>query len=432
MKMPDDPTLALNRDLVHPPASPTSTALSQFEDRPLPIRDVRVTVTAPEGMNLIVVRILTDEPGLDGLGCATFAYRHHAVRTTIEKHLRPLLLGRDASRIGEIQRLMHLNAYWRNGPVENNAISGIDMALWDIKAKRAGMPLYQLLGGKLREAAPVYRHSDGGNEEEVLASAAALIASGVRHIRLQLQGYGGSAAAVRPRVGRLEGAYFDPAAYRSETIRLLRRARTLLGDDVELLHDVHERLAPADAVAFARDLEEFRLFWLEDPLSIEHIDWLPRLRQATTTPLAMGELFNHPLEWTRAIESRSIDFLRIHLSQIGGLTPSLRLAHLADHFGVRTAWHGPGDRSPVGHAINLHLNLVAPNFGIQEFCGFGAPTLAVFPGCPALRDGHLWAHPERPGHGIELDEAEAAKFPEVDRVTTWTQARLSDGALSPP
>jgi mannonate dehydratase len=428
MKTPDEPTRGLNRDGEDGAGSGREPA----PERPLRIRDVRVVITAPEGINLVVVKVETEEPGLNGLGCATFCYRHHAVRAFVEKHLRPLLIGRDAQRIEELWRLMHLNAYWRNGGVENNAISGIDMALWDIKAKRAGMPLYQLLGGKVREAARVYRHADGSSFTDVLHRAQALRETGVTHVRLQLRGYGGAEVGEEDRVGRLDGVYFDPARYRRQTLELFEQARSALGPEIELLHDVHERLEPADTVRFAADLEPFRLFWLEDPLAIEHLEWFPRLRAAGRTPIAMGELFNHPLEWGAVINGRWADFLRMHLSQMGGLTPARKVAAWAEQAGVRTAWHGPGDQSPVGHAVNLHLNLVTPNFGIQEFAGFGANTREVFPGWPVQQRGCLWAHEDRNGHGIELDEAAAARFPEVDQITTWTQTRLRDGNLTPP
>lgn len=427
MADPTLPTDFLNRDKgVGVPAAPPAP------DQPLPIRDVRVIITAPEGVNLIVVKIETGEPGLNGLGCATFCYRDEAVRTYVEKHLRPLLIGRDAHRIEELWSLMHLNAYWRNGAVENNAISGVDMALWDIKAKLARMPLYQLLGGKVREAAAVYRHADGVDARAVEDAVRGFVADGLSHVRIQLRGYGGAMVPEAGRVGRQPGIYFDPRTYARQTLALFDHIRTAVGPELNLLHDVHERLAPAEVLQFARDLEQFRLFWLEDPLSIENLDWLPRLRNGSIVPVALGELFNHPREWNTVIEGRLVDFLRMHLSQMGGLTPARKVAAFAEQFGVRTAWHGPGDQSPVGHAVGLHLNLATPNFGLQEFAGFGRNTREVFPGCPVLLRGHLWAHADRCGHGVEIDEKAAGKFPRVEEVTTWTQTRLSDGALTPP
>ncbi len=425
MKPQSQPTDFLN------PSSATVDAAPELPSPALKIRDVRTIITAPEGCNLIVVKIDTDEPELSGLGCATFCYRHHAVRSMIDDHLKPLLVGRDARQIEEIFQLMRLNAYWRNGPVINNALSGIDMALWDIKAKEAGMPLFQLLGGQCRVGATVYRHADGRDLSEIKENVQKFIDEGVSHIRVQSQGYGGSKSSRPPRPGLPPGVYYDPQAYRRSALHALESVREHFGQDIELLHDVHERLPAAEAVRFAKETEPFRLFFLEDLLSIEHQDWFANVRQVSATPLAMGELFTHPREWTPLIVNRQIDFIRMHISDIGGLTPARKAAILAEQFGVRTAWHGPPDQSPIGHAVNLHLDLVSPNFGIQEFSGFGANTREVFPGCPVLHQGILTPS-NRPGIGVGLDEKAAARFPPVEAVTDWTQSRLPDGSLNPP
>ena len=411
------------------------------------IRDVRVILTAPMDRNLLVVKIETSEPGLYGLGCGTFTQRYLAVRTTVQDYLKPLLVGRDIRRIEDIWRLMMFNGYWRNGPVLNNAVSGVDMALWDLKAKLAGMPLYELWGGKCREAAAVYQHADGATLEELADHVQQQLDQGMRHVRIR---FGGSSAATRASGeagGRayggpvdtrapspenaLEGAYFDPRQYTLSTLEALQHVRDRFGDSVELLHDVHERLTPVDAIRFARDCEDFRLFFLEDALSPEDGPWFERMRQATTTPLAVGELFNNPAEWLPLIQNRWIDFIRMHVSQMGGLTPARKVAITAEAFGVRTAWHGPGDVSPVGHAANLHLNLVAPNFGIQELQPFVGPTEEVFPGCPQYRDGYFYPN-DRPGIGVDLNEELAAKYPCNPAVIGWTQARLPDGTLVKP
>ena len=411
------------------------------------IRDVRVILTAPMDRNLLVVKIETDEPELYGLGCGTFTQRYLPVRTTVEQYLKPLLVGRDASRIEELWRLMMFNGYWRNGPVLNNAISGVDMALWDLKAKLAGMPLYQLWGGKCREAAAVYQHADGASLPELTHHVQQQLDQGMRHVRIRFGGgsaatrdsgeaggraYGGPSDTRAPSpTGALDGAYFDPRQYTLATLKALQHVRDHFGDSVELLHDVHERLAPIDAIGFARDCEAFRLFFLEDALSPEDGGWFERMRHATTTPLAVGELFNNPAEWLPLIQNRWIDFIRMHVSQMGGLTPARKVTHLAEAFGIRTAWHGPGDVSPVGHAANLHLNLVAPNFGIQELQPFVGPTEEVFPGCPQYRDGYFYPN-DRPGIGVDLDEKLAAKYPCNPAVVGWTQARLPDGTLVKP
>lgn len=397
---------------------------------PLRIRDIRVVVTAPEGHNLIVVIVETEEPGLRGLGCATYAYRPHAVTACIERHLRPLLIGRDARNIADLYQLVHYNAYWRNGPVVNNALSGIDMALWDLKGREAGMPLYQLFGGACRDGATVYWHANGDTLEEVEASVQAHLEAGVSHVRVQFSGYGGAKEADWAG-SRPPGIYYDPAAYRRSALKALGHIRDRFGEAVELLHDVHERLHPAEAVAFAREVEPLKLFFLEDPLPPEQLDWMGRLRQASATPIAIGELFTHPAEWTTLVARREVDFLRMHLSAMGGLTPARKAAILAEAFGVRTAWHGPPDQSPVGHAACLHLDLASPNFGIREGGRFSEALREVFPGCPETRHGRMYAS-GLPGLGVDFNEAAAAAFPPNEAVTEWTQARRPDGSLNPP
>lgn len=395
---------------------------------PLTITDIRVILTQPAGSRLVVVKVLTSEPGLYGVGCATFTQRHLAVKTAVEEYLRPLLIGRDADRIEDIWQTAYGNSYWRNGPVLNNAISGVDMALWDIKGKRAGMPVYQLLGGKCREAAAVYRHADGRCPEEVAENVQRLREQGYRYIRAQMGGYGGQAGELPKPEGALPGSYFDRSAYARSVPRLFEYLRETVGDEVELLHDVHERLAPPEAVLLAKRLEPYRLFFLEDPLAPEDLEYFSAIRSQCATPIAMGELFNHPREWTPLIAHRLIDFIRMHLSQMGGLTPARKVAAFAEQFHVRTAWHGPGDVSPVGHAANLHLDLACINFGIQEWAGFPDPLPEVFPGCPEVRNGYMYPN-DRPGLGIDIDEAQAAKYPCQDFVDTWTQARLPDGTM---
>jgi mannonate dehydratase len=390
------------------------------------IEDIKVILTQPQNQRLIVVKIITSEPGLYGLGCATFTQRFHAVAAALEKHFKPLLIGRDVTRIEDLWRTMHVNGYWRNGPVLNNAMSGVDMALWDIKGKMATMPVYQLLGGKTREAAAVYVHANGTTIDEVIADARGWVDQGYRYVRLQMGGYGGQHGSMHRPDNPQDGAYFDPRAYMRNMTAMLEAARDALGPEIELLHDIHERLQPIDAVAFAKAIEPVNLFFLEDALAPEDLDWFERIRAHTTTRLAMGELFVHPLEWRTLVERRLIDFIRMHISGMGGLTPARNAAILADTYGVRTAWHGPADVSPVGHAANLHLDLWAPNFGIQEWCCFPDLLYDMFPGTPEVRDGYMYAN-DRPGFGVDIDEALAAKYPATDEVIGWTQTRLPDG-----
>lgn len=396
------------------------------------IRDIRVILTMPDGANrLVIVKVETSEPGLYGLGCATFTQRPFAVRSAVEDYLKPLVIGQDVQRIEDLWHIMMANAYWRNGPVLNNAVSGIDMALWDIKGKLAGMPVYQLLGGKCREAAAVYRHADGRSEAEVVEHAQALVEEGYHFVRCQLGGYGGKNQPLVSPEGALPGAYFDPATYARSIPRLFAAVRERCGNELELLHDIHERLAPIEAIRLAKELEPYRLFFLEDPLPPEQGAWLERLRQQCAVPIAMGELFSNPQEWLPLVSARLLDFMRVHISQIGGLTPARKLAHLCEAFGVRTAWHGPADTSPIGHAAGLHLDVSSPNFGIQEWPGFGAAVYDVFPGCPQVRNGYLYPN-EQPGLGIDLDERLAARYPCTEGPPTWTLARTPDGTATWP
>jgi mannonate dehydratase len=398
---------------------------------PITIQDIQVITTQPDTQRLVIVKVITSEPGLYGLGCATFTQRFHPVVTAIEKHLKPFLLGRDVQRIEEIWQMSMVHGYWRNGPVLNNAISGVDMALWDIKGKLANMPVYQLLGGKCREAAAVYVHADGRDPQEVLANAQRYLEQGYHYIRVQVGGYGGkNARDIRP-VGALEGAYYDPKDYMRNVLKMLEIVRAALGDQIELLHDIHERLTPIDAVGFAKAVEPFKLFFLEDALAPEDIEWFRHIRAQCATPLAMGELFNNPHEWRLLIEERLIDFLRMHISQMGGITPARNAAIHGQIYGVRTAWHGPGDTSPVGHAANLHLDLWAPNFGVQEWCRFPELVYEMFPGMPEVRAGYMYPN-DKPGLGIDIDEKLAAKYPCRDEVEQWTQTRWPDGSPARP
>jgi mannonate dehydratase len=411
------------------------------------IRDIEVICTAPEGINLLVARVNTTEPGLYGLGCGTFAYRHLAVKLLIEEYLRPLLTGRDVANIESLWHLLHHNGYWRNGPIENNAISGIDMALWDIKGKMAGMPVYQLLGGKVREGVPVYRHADGADSREILDNIDRLLARGIRHIRVQCGGYGGGGHGAAPASapqGSPPGVYLDGKAYRRDTARLLEEVRAKYGFKADFCHDVHGRLHPRDAILFAQELEKFKLFFLEDAIPLERQEYLRELRAKVSTPIAQGELFNHPYEWRNLVSEGLIDFIRIHVSQIGGITPARKVQLFAEPFGIRTAWHGPGDMSPVAHAANIHLDVAAHNFGLQEWSGTEPPNfviqevkgprealLDVFPGLPEFRNGHVYPN-DRPGLGVDLVDSEAAKYPCASGVTLWTQTRLPDGTPHAP
>lgn len=397
------------------------------------IKDIIVYTTNLTGKNLVVVKVLTSEEGLYGVGCATFAYRCKAVANVIEAYLRPLVLGRNIDDIEDLWHLMQYNAYWRNGPIIGNAISGIDMALWDIKGKRAGLPLYCLFGGKVRKGVPIYRHADGKTLEEVGKNIKKLIEQKVDHIRIQWGVYGGQSENLNLPKGALEGDYFSPTQYVNDTLTLFKYVRENFGYDIKLIHDSHERLSPIEAIAFAKKLEQYHPFFLEDVLSPENGEWLKQLRAQTTTPIAMGELFNNPKEWDYLITNRLIDFVRVHISQIGGITPARKLAIFAEQFGIKTAWHGPSDVSPIGHAANIHLGLSSHNLGVQEWAELmDSPILKeAFPGMPTIENGYLYIS-DKPGLGIDINEELIKKYPAKDDVVEWTQTRYPDGTMCTP
>jgi mannonate dehydratase len=401
------------------------------------IKDISVIETAPQGSRLTVVKITTDQPGLHGYGCATFTQRADLVKPAVERYLKPLLMGRTTDRIEDIWWTCYDSSYWKNGPVLNNALSGIDQALWDIKGRQAGVSVYDLVGGKCREAVDTYAHADGQEIEQTIAAAKQYMTQGWRHVRVQvgLPGMAGYGSAHGPAAENLkpltDKPLFEPAYQFRRGLKLLQTARQELGDEIELLHDMHERLTPNQAVEFCKQAEPLRMFFLEDPLSPEDLGYFKQIRQNCATPIAMGELFNSPHEWSPLIEQELIDYIRCHVSQVGGFTPARKIAIMAEQHGVRTAWHGPGDVSPIGHTAHCHLDLVSHNFGIQEYTPFNQHTQEIFQGCPQMRDGYLWVS-EKPGWGIEIDEALAAKYPFTDTNHLnggWGELRTLDGTV---
>lgn len=407
----------------------------------LKIRDVRVIVTQPTA-NLNIVKIETNEPDLYGLGCATFTQRALVVETAVNDYLRPFLIGKDPAEIEDIWQSCNVSPYWRNGPVLNNAISGVDQALWDIKGKVAGMPVYDLFGGKSREAAAVYIVPGGQDLKEYEENVWALIEDGFRYFKL-----GGAdrffsedtphsdTPVITDKVSESVGSIFDPVKSVQTIVRAFEHFRSTFGWDVEVIYDVHERLPPILGLGLAKELEPFRLFFLEDLFAPEDNDYFRLVREQTSTPIAMGELYNNPHEIIPMVKDRLLDFMRVHVSQIGGLTPARKLAALCEAFNVRTAWHGPTDVSPVGHAAQLMLDLNVWNFGIQEAGPYQTDLLKeVFPGTPEVRNGYMWAN-GKPGLGIDIDEELAAKYPITDPARSnwsWGNVRLADGTIIRP
>ena len=408
---------------------------------PLKITDVRTILTQPGGDHLVIVKVTTSEPGLYGVGCATHRERPLAVAAAIDNYLKPFLIGRSADEIEDIWQSAYVASYFRSGVTLNNALSGVDGALWDILGKRTGVPVYQLLGGKVRAAVPLYAHSSAVELAALEESVRKWMSQGYRHVRVQLavpgySGYGVSARTsdeiqrARPE-GVASSPVFEPTPYVNNTIRMFEHLRAKLGFDVELLHDVHERVPPAHALQLARALEPYRLFFLEDPFAPEDVEWFKIMRQQTATPIAMGELFVNRNEWLPLVANRLIDFVRHHISAVGGLNMARKIASCCEFFNVRTAWHGPGNVSPVGHAVNLHLDLASYNFGIQEQNVFSAATREVFPGAPEIKSGYMYSN-DKPGHGVDIDEKAAARFPHKTPGGSRGNDRRLDGTIVRP
>ena len=394
-----------------------SASLGRSASAKAPIVDARVIVTCP-GRNFVTLKVTTDD-GVYGLGDATLNGREMAVVAYLNEHILPLLIGRDAHRIEDMWQFLYRGAYWRGGPVGMTAIAAVDVALWDIKAKIAGLPLYQLLGGACRDGVTVYGHANGSTIEETVAEAVRYRDLGYRAIRLQsgVPGLKSTYGVSRDKM------FYEPAdaalpsentwstpAYLRMVPDLFAAARDTLGWDIELLHDVHHRLTPIEAGRLGRDLEPFRPFWLEDAVPAENQAAFRTIRQHTTTPLAVGEIFSSIWDCKTLIEEGLIDYIRATVVHAGGITHLRRIAALADLHHVRTGCHGATDLSPVSMAAALHFGLSIPNFGIQEYMRHTEATNAVFPHDYRFENGML-----HPGHsaglGVNLDESLAANHP---------------------
>jgi mannonate dehydratase len=381
------------------------------------IVDARVIVCSP-GRNFVTLKLVTED-GIHGLGDATLNGRELAVASYLQDHVVPLLIGRDARRIEDTWQYLYKGAYWRGGPVGMTAIAAVDMALWDILGKAANMPVYRLLGGASREAVLVYGHANGHDVEETVAATADYLQMGYKAVRAQC-GVPGLASTYG--VGR-GGMYYEPAEpglppenvwssekYLAFVPSLFARLREEFGPEPHLLHDVHHRLTPIEAARLGKSLEPFHLFWMEDPVPAEVQDGFRVVRQHTTTPIAVGEVFSGIFDCRHLIQEQLIDYIRSTVVHAGGITHLRKIAQLAELYRVRTGCHGATDLSPVCMAAALHFDLSVHNFGIQEYMRHAPETDQVFPHAYSFADGYL--HPgEAPGLGVDIDEALAEQYP---------------------
>jgi len=381
------------------------------------ITNARVIVCCP-GRNFVTLKIETDE-GLTGIGDATLNGRELSVASYLEDHIIPTLIGRDAHQIEDIWQYLYRGAYWRRGPVTMAAIAAVDTALWDIKAKAAEMPLYQLLGGRSRNGVMVYGHANGNDIEETVDEVGKYINMGYKAIRAQ-SGIPGLASTYGVAKEKL---YYEPAdgdqpaenvwsttKYLDHAPKLFDRLRNEYGFDPHLLHDVHHRLTPIEAARLGKSLEPYRLFWIEDAVPAENQESFRLIRQHTVTPLAVGEIFNSIWDCKDLIEEQLIDYIRATVVHAGGITQLRRIADLASLYHVKTGCHGATDLSPVCMGAALHFDSWVPNFGIQEYMRHTEETDAVFPHSYSFSDGYL-SPGDSPGHGVEIDEELAKKYP---------------------
>lgn len=392
-----------------------------------------VIVCSP-GRNFVTLRLET-AGGLVGLGDATLNGRELAVASYLEDHVCPLLIGRDAAAIEDTWQYLYKGAYWRRGPVTMSAIAAVDTALWDIKGKAAGMPVYELLGGKTRDGVLVYGHANGRDVAEAVEATAWYLEQGYRAVRVQ-SGIPGLESAYGVGKGTL---WYEPAETGSPPVQvwsteaylrfaptLLQTVRDTLGFDFHLLHDVHHRLTPVQAAGLGKRVEDCALFWLEDPVQAELQDSFRLIRQHTTTPLAVGEVFNSIWDCRQLISEQLVDYIRASVAHTGGITHLRRIAALAELYDVRTGCHGATDLSPVAMAAALQFDVSIPNFGIQEYMRHTPETDEVFPHEYRFDDGYL--HPgDAPGLGVSLDEELAGRFPY--RRASLPVCRNLDGSL---
>ncbi|GAA3454081.1 D-mannonate dehydratase ManD [Dactylosporangium matsuzakiense] len=397
------------------------------------ITDAKVIVTCP-GRNFVTLKIVTED-GVSGVGDATLNGRELAVASYLTEHVAPALIGRDAARIEDTWQYLYKGAYWRRGPVTMSAIAAVDTALWDIKGKVAGLPVYQLLGGRSREGVTVYGHANADTVDDVLVEVARYADLGYKAVRVQTgvpgldttYGVSGDKLFYEPADAAIASeATWSTEAYLNSVPGVFARVREEFGPGLKLLHDVHHRLTPIEAARLGKSLEPHALTWIEDPVPAELQEGFRLIRQHTTTPIAVGEVFNTVWDCEQLVREQLIDYIRATVVHAGGITHLRRIFDLAGLYHVRTGSHGATDLSPVCMAAALHLDIAVPNFGLQEYMRHTPETDAVFPHGYRFEDGYL--HPsEEPGLGVDIDEELAAQYPY--RPAALPVNRLLDGTM---
>ena len=414
----------------------------------LKITDIKVILTQVGNTHMTNAKVLTSEPGLYGVGCGGHAERQSIVAQTIEQYLKPAAVGRYVDEIEDIWQMAWLAPYWRGSVDANNAMSAIDGALWDIMGKRAGMPVHNLLGGKLRPALPMFANVNGSDLQQLEENSRARIAEGYKHLRVgavggdgtgrgggagrggagggaggrgvgapggltggqgNLPGGGGQGSPGFGERGPIYQQRGQGSQYMNNLIGSLEHLRKTIGFGVDMCAEVDFRLKPSEGLVLAKALEPFRMFWVEEVFAPEDLAWHEVLRKQCSTPMAWGEVAVSQTEWLPLVSNRWIDFMRMHISACGGLNMARKVAAMCEFFGVRTAWHGPGNVSPVGHAVNTHIDFAVPNFGCGEGAPFSAQLQEIFPGCPERKNGMTYSN-DLPGLGIDIDEKAAAKY----------------------
>lgn len=381
------------------------------------IINASVIVCSP-GRNFVTLKIETDE-GIYGLGDGTLNGRELAVVSYLNDHVIPCLIGRDPFQTEDTWQYLYRGAYWRRGPVTMAAIGAVDVALWDIKGKALNIPVYNLLGGKSRNGVLVYAHAHGVTAEETVEDVRRHMDLGYLAVRAQsgipgLDSTYGVPKGTQPYEPAERGlpseSRWSTELYLRHTPKLFEQVRKACGENVHLLHDCHHRLTPIEAARLGRDLEPFRLFWMEDPVPAELQEGFKVIREHTTTPIATGEVFNTIWDAHDLIRQQWIDYIRMAIVHGGGITPMKKIADFAALYHVRTGCHGATDLSPVTMAAALHFGLSVHNFGIQEHMPHSAETDEVFPHAYRFEEGYMYPG-DAPGLGVDINESLAAKHP---------------------